>query len=354
MKKTASLILVAMLIMVTAMTSFAALGTITLGADKDTGIYLEGGLLKPGEEYKFPVLVTVDPAVGETPLTDEIFDDYHFRISNTGKGHTVDSMKLTKASGIYYLDAVIEDGYPAKQTEEQYTLKLVKKSDGKTIGESVIDFKTGFGKASDSMIDALDEGDYVEVNNDAPVFTDEQLDHIARINNYKNVTFTNGLWNYTVNITDMPSINMYNNNAGIKEILTKYENINFEFLSFLANPSFTANGEISLDVSDIAEDYGQTFYVYRYTNGTLSPITATYDVDEDTLKWRANTLGRFVISDIALSDVDIVTPEVPTTPTTPTVPEEPNPTTGVDLTAMIVALLAMATLAGATAAAKRN
>jgi hypothetical protein len=69
MKKNASLILVAMLVMVTAMTSFARVGTITLGADKDTGIYLEGGLLKPVRSTKFRCLL---PRSGsrETPLTD--------------------------------------------------------------------------------------------------------------------------------------------------------------------------------------------------------------------------------------------------------------------------------------------
>ena len=158
----------------------------------------------------------------------------------------------------------------------------------------------------DAYIDSLDTGDDVTVNNNTPVFTTEQLERIARVNNYRKVVFENDSWSYTTNVTDMKAINMIHNSNGIKEILTKYENNSFEFLTFPAGPVFKANGTMEIDVSDFAEDYNEKFFVYRYLDNKLTLINSSYDSEDEVLSFTTNTLGRFVITDKAISDAVVV------------------------------------------------
>ena len=333
MKKTLSLVLVAVMIMSIAITSFAdTSNTISLGTDSDTGISLQNSLLTPNEEYRFPVNISLE-GEGSVALTDELLKDYSIRVSNSGKGKSLESLELIKLSGVYNLVADVKAGYPASQTEEEHTLKLVKKSDGKTYGELKVEFMTGYKIVDDAVVDALDAEDYIPVDNDAPVFTEEQLERIGRVNSYKKVTFEGSNWTYNVNVTDMKDLNMLHNTKAIAEVLAKYASNSFEFLSFPAEAKFTTNGDILYDVADISESYGQNFYVYRYNNGKLSPVAASYNYEDDMLTIQTNTLGNFVITDKKLTDLVVTTPSVDggsdnndSNVTNPTI----NPNTGVN------------------------
>ncbi|MEG1774206.1 MAG: hypothetical protein RR320_05070, partial [Oscillospiraceae bacterium] len=280
MKRTLSLMLVAMMAFTLSMTSLAATDNgILLGVDNASGLSLSNGLLKPGESYRFPVEASID-GVTQT-LTDALLETHSFRISNTGKGKTVTGMKLAEIGGIYYVTAEVKAGWPAVQTEEEYAFKLVSKADGKTVSESKIGFYTGYGIADDAVIDALQNEDMIQINNNAPIFTKDQLARIARINNYKKVSFSGSNWTYKANVTDMGDINMVHNINGISEILAKYEDNSFEFLTFPAGTKFASNGTMELDVSDLTGSFNESFFVYRYLDGKLTLIPSQLDAENE-------------------------------------------------------------------------
>ena len=148
--------------------------------------------------------------------------------------------------------------------------------------------------------------DEIKVNNDTPVFTKSQLDKISTLNSNKKVTFTNDNWNYNVIVSGMKDINMLHNNKAIPEILKKYENNNFEFLTFPAGTKFTTNGTMEIDVSNYTDDFGGKFFVYRYLDGKLTLINSSYNAEDEVLSFTTNTLGRFVITDKAVNDAVVV------------------------------------------------
>ena len=167
-------------------------------------------------------------------------------------------------------------------------------------------FEAGYESVSEEFVDGLASGDDIKVNNDTPVFTAEQLEQIAKTNNYKKVSFTDGDWSFNVSINDAKAINLLHNENAIKEIVSKYEDNSFAFLTFPSGAQFKNNGTMAIDVSSYADDFGGNFFVYRYLNGALTAIEASYDAEEETLSFSTNTLGRFVITDRAISDAVVV------------------------------------------------
>ena len=323
MKRTLSLMLAVVTVMAVAMTSLAASSdAIILGNDKNTGASLSGALLKPDGEFRFPISINVDGE--EKVLTEELLTQYSIKMTNSGKGKSVEEFKLLRVSGVYYLAVDVKAGYPASQTEEEYTLKLTAKSGNKALAEQKIEFTTGHKIVDDADIDALKAEDYVELDNTTPLYTKEQLEKTARINNYRKVTFSGNNFTFSANITDMPDSNLYYSNTAVKDILSQYEDNSFEFLAFPGNPTFTTSGIIELNVEDISEAYAQKFFVYSYKDGKLTPVAASYDHEEDILSIQAKTLGQFVITDKQIGNTVVTPPSSNEGGST----GNPNPNTG--------------------------
>lgn len=326
MKKTLSILLAVMLVFSITATAFAVdpKNDIVLGVDADSGLALDGSLLKPGETYRFPVSLSIAGAEA-TPLTEELLDDYSFKISNTGEGDTITEFELDKIGGVYYITTKVKAGWPAVTTDEEYSMKLTDKSTKDAV-EVTVEFETGYQVVSDDYIASLNQEDEIDVDNDAPVFTESQLDQISDLNNNKKVTFADDNWTYTVIVSGMKDINMLHNNKAITEILNKYEDNNFEFLTFPAGTKFVTNGTVEIDVSDFAEDFEENFFVYRYLDGKLTLINSSYDADDEVLSFTTNTLGRFVITDKAVNDAVVIADNNTNTNTSENAPS--NPSTG--------------------------
>lgn len=307
MKRTFSILLAAMLSLSVAATAFAAdpKNDILLGTDADSGLVLKNSLLEPGETYRFPVSVSI---AGEaaTPLTEAMLDNYSFKISNTGKGDSMSKFVLDKVGGVYYITATVKAGWPAVTTEEEYSMKLTEKSASKKAVEVTVAFETGYKTVSDDYIASLAKEDEIKVDNNTPVFTKSQLNTISNLNNNKKVAFTDDNWNYTVIVSGMKDINLLHNNNAIAEILNKYEDNNFEFLTFPAGTKFATNGTMEIDVSGYTDDFGGKFFVYRYLDGKLTLINSSYNAEDEVLSFSTNTLGRFVITDKAVKDAVVV------------------------------------------------
>lgn len=279
---------------------------ISLEKDED-GVALESNtLLTPGKEYKFPIYV-LEEGDKKSPLTEDDLKSYNLRLEHEEGKSSLDSFKVVKESGKNYLEVKVKAGWPTKQTEVSYRMKLVAKRAGSNQVEPLdINFLTGYDFASDSMVSGLGEGDYVTADPNAPVFTKEQLERIASVNNYKKVTFANGSWTFQTSINDMDSINMLNNENAIKEIISAYPDNDFKFITFPAGTKFPGKGTLTVDVSDLEGSFNGNYHVYRYLSGKLTKLDATFVEEDETLVLETNTLGRFVITDKEIKDGTVV------------------------------------------------
>ena len=274
---------------------------VKIGADED-GVVLGDDILEPGKEYKFPVSLTVGGKA--VKITDELMDGYKFSYSKiSSKG--MSRFEIEEYKGQYYLYVEARDTVTTKPVDVKYNVKLVRKSNNLSVFTQEVKFQYGYDEADSDYINGLDEGDTVEISNDNPVITGTMFDKIAKINNYKNVTLAGNDWEFTVNVTDETTKNMVHNNAGIKEVLAKYPDQDFKFFSFPGKPSFAATGRMALDVDDIVDDF-EKMYTYRYANGTIYRINATFDGDENTLTFRTNKLDNFFVTNKFIEDGTVV------------------------------------------------
>ena len=283
--------------------------SISLSADTTRRIGLDGSLLTPGETYRFPILVSVGG--GELqPLDDTLINQYSVKVTNTGEGETMSEFAVIRVGGNYHISAKVKAGWPAVKTEEEYAIRMTNKKNRQDFAVLNVTFETGYEQASDENISQLEEGDEVVVDNTAPVYDADQLERISKRNGYKKVTFSDDGWRFTVNVNDMDAVNLVHNRNAVKEIVTKYEDHSFEFLTFPAGPRFRSSGLVEIDVSDYAEDFDGQFFLYRYLHGELTEIPVKYNSGEETLTFSTDTLGRFVITDQPITDRIVFTPSV--------------------------------------------
>ena len=327
---------------------------VKIGADED-GVVLGDDVLEPGKEYKFPVSLTVDGK--DTKITEELMDGYKFNYSKiSSKG--MSRFEIEEYKGQYYLYVEARDTVVTKPVDVKYNVKLVRKSNNLSVFTQEVKFQYGYEEANGDYISGLDKGDVVEIDNDRPVITDTQFDKIAKINDYKNVTLYGSGWEFTVNVTDESTKNMVHNNAGIKEVLAKYPDQDFKFFSFPGKPSFSATGRMALNVDDIVDDF-EKMYTYRYANGTIYRINATFDSEENTLNFRTNKLDNFFVTNKFIEDGTVVSKDdVTDSDDTTSTPDENkgNPSTGASdmINAAVAAAFAGLAGVGALAAKKRS
>lgn len=272
-------------------------------ADVDNdGAVLGTTILEPGTEYKFPVEVKIGDNF--VALADEHLKDYKFtysRVSSNG----VKTFKIDEYKGNYYLYVTVSQSTPLKPVDVKYNVKMVEKANNMTVFSQEVKFSYGYDEANGDYLNGLDKGDAIEIDNSRPVITGSQFDKIAKLNDYKNVTLSGPSWNFTVNVTDETTKNMVSSNAGIKEILSKLPDQEFKFFTFAGKPTFSATGKVALDVSDIADDY-EKLYTYRYADGKLYRLNATFNEDDQALEFRTNKLDNFVVTDKLIKDGFVV------------------------------------------------
>ena len=300
---------------------------IAIGADED-GVVLGDDILEPGTEYKFPVSMIVGGK--SVKITDENIKEFKFRYSKVStKG--MSRFEIEEYKGQYYL-----------YVESRDTMTTL------PVFSQEVKFQYGYEELGGDYIDSLDKGDSVEIDNNNPVITASQFNKIAKINDYKNVTLAGNGWEFTVNVTDETTKNLVHSNAGIKEILAKFPDQDFKFFTFGGKPTFAGTGKLSLDVDDIVDDFDK-MYTYRYADGKLYRINATFDADENTLSFRTNKLDNFLVTNELIKDGTVVT-EVDNDSSSSDKEENTdknNPTTGANDMINVAVMAAIASLAAA-------
>ena len=317
----------------------------------DEGSLRSETILEPGKEYRFPAYVEVGGK--QVAISDELLKDYKFtytRVSASG----VKTFKIEEYKGNYYLFVEVKDTTPAKPVDVKYNVKLVRKSNNLSVFSQEVKFSYGYDESNDDYINDLDKGDIVEIDNDRPVITKEQFNKIAKLNDYKNVTLAGAGWQFTVNVTDETTKNMVFTNAGVKEIMAKYPDQDFKFFRFGGKPSFNSTGKVALDVSDIVDDY-ENLNLYRYANGRVYQLNASYNAADETLEFRTNKLDTFFVTDKAIKDGTVIDENIVSDGNSVNT-DKNNPGTGAGdmINAAVMAGIASLAAAGAIAANKKS
>ncbi len=321
-------------------------------SDED-GTVLGEDLLEPGREYRFPAYVEFGGQRAKVAVSDELLKDYKFNYTRvTASG--VKTFKIEERKGVYYLIIETKDTTPTKPVDVKYNVKLVRKSNNISVFSQEVKFSYGYDESNDDYINDLDKGDIVEIDNNRPVITKEQFNKIAKLNDYKNVTLAGAGWQFTVNVTDETTKNMVFTNAGVKEIMAKYPDQDFKFFRFGGKPSFNSTGKVALDVSDIVDDY-KNLNLYRYANGRVYQLNASYNAADETLEFRTNKLDTFFVTDKAIKDGTVIDENIVSDGNSVNT-DKNNPGTGAGdlINAAVMAGIASLAAAGAIAANKKS
>lgn len=260
--------------------------------------------LLPDREYRFPVLAQEE---GESlaQLTEEGLEGKRFTAAVRKGSSAIQTPELETEDGKCYLVVRTKANYATKPTDVEFQARLIDKSSGRELGRTTAGLTVGFPAMSDSTIDNMAEGDALMVDNEAPIVTAKQFDKLAKLNSYRAVTLSGDQWEYDVLVTDLSARNLYATNAAFPEIVQKYEGAEFKFLTFPGAPDFGVQGELSISVADVEDDFDGVYYLYRYLGGKLFYLNSQYDEGEGTVTFRPSQLGAYVITDRKLTDLAV-------------------------------------------------
>ncbi len=353
-------------------------GELFLADTKEGHIVGNDTWLQPGKTYKFDVYLTT--GTGTAQSQNEIItnsarllnkDDIgngnvKFRIKSGSGRSAIQSTrvrtKTTNRKTTYQVEIVTRDVYGTKLNDVEYELSATVSGKNaamtKAPAVALNTFKVGFATIDDDMTDVGEEGTLI-ISNTAPVVLKDQFTDIAQSANYKNIYVEGeeGNWSFKGKVAGMKDTNFYYDHEPDTDLMNKFPDQEFKFLTFRGGVNFPTTGEMRIDVSDVSDVFN-TMYAYLHRDGKLTAINGTYDSATDELVFRTNHLGRFIISNERITDTSIV-PEEPA-PEEP-LPEPPlpvppsgtgNPATGtpVDMTMA----LGLVTLAAAALVGKKN
>lgn len=310
MKKFVSIFLAACALSTMSVTAFAQQAQ-AVNVTSDEQIKLSFGeekfdeLLLPGETYVYPLYI--EQADGtHAPLTDEHLDELRLRAEVKDENSSIVSFEVEEENDAYQLEVTTEAGWPTAQDEVEGVIKAVKRSNGKVVGSVDADLTVGYPTISDEALEAAKDGEYVFVESATPVISTKQFEALDEYVDGGKVTFTNGMWTYEVRVSGQEAVNMLYNERAIREVSSKFEDQNFMYVSFPGGPAFDFTGTMTIDVSEVMEDFGGNFHVYRYLRGVLEKIDATVDADNETVSFETKNLGRFVLTDKEIADGTVV------------------------------------------------
>lgn len=280
---------------------------LVFGADKNQDNAVIGEtILEPGVEYRFPVSMVFEGKA--FPMKEEMLKDMRLTYSKLSST-AVKTFKIEAYKDGYYLTVELKDSIPNEIVDVKYNVKLVRRDSKLSVFSQEVKFQYGYGEHNDDKINGLDKGDEIEISNASPVITKEQFERIAKVNDYRNVTLVGPSWTFEVNVTDEGTKNLLSNNAGTKEILSRFPEQEIKFFNFPDSPSFSAAGKIALDVDDIVDDF-EEMHAYRFANGKLYALKTTLNEDTNMLEFRTNKLDSFIVTDKEIKDGFTVKDEV--------------------------------------------
>lgn len=267
------------------------------------GVDVTGEGLRPGQEYRFPILVQYEDEVPSHLREAEL--EGRQLIATIQEGGTVLAAPRTVIDGgRCYLVVETKASYGTKPTQTEVLVRLRDQATGEELSQDTARLEVGSLRMEDTAAD-IGEGEAVPIDNSRPVVTAGQFRQLAEGNHWRAVTLNGEGWKYTVNVTGLGERNLYSTAAVMPELVEKYPEREFRFLSFPGAPDFETQGTLTVDVSDIVGEFGGDFYLYRKLGDRLYYLKSQYDEAEGTLEFRPSQLGSYVITDQELGDLEL-------------------------------------------------
>lgn len=347
MKRIISALTAALMLALMTIPALAQVNGIFLGSDEN-GVNILNDLLRPGEEYCFPVLIAVDGAP-PVNLTAADIEGSRLKVRVSAGGNAVESVTVEEKNGLAYV-CVTPGGKGTTQTMSA-TLRVnyVSRESGQNV-TVLPELKVGYSVMSDDRIAELDPGEFLETDNQNPIVVPAQWDALSELNDYREVTLHGNGWRYTVNTANLGKRNMLMTHDPVMELVKKYPDRSMHFVGFPGAPDFEVGGKLTLDVSELAEEYDHDFYLYRCAYGKLYPLKYSYDRDAAEITIRPTQLSTYLITDRAISLDDNTPNEDSSVGSESISPEAPgqdgNPNTGSTGGVIVAYIAAMVSLAG--------
>jgi len=280
------------------LTAFAQTGEISLGLT-DNGVNLYGGVLSPGEQYLFPIKISVD---GSFPveLTPQQCEGKSLVVTYSKGQNAIAETSVKEISGRFYLSVTPKVSVPSANAA--LTLSLRDDKSGETESSATANFSVAFGGImADSKLDGLTAGESLVIDKSSPVITPSQTAKLFEINSGAYTVSGDG-WSLALSSPVKNNINMFWSDSPIPDVARAFGKNNLKFISFTGSPNLGQSGRVSVDVSYEMADFGENFYLYRYLDGVLYNYDSQLNKEDATLNFNAEKLGCYVISDKKITD----------------------------------------------------
>ena len=287
MKKLLSFMLAAVLAVGAASVAFASErdSAVVLTIENSDGIALEGALLHPEKEYRFPLMLTEK---GETrPLIPDDLDRYSLSVTALSGKDAMAEAGILESGRQMVLSLTPAAVRSASAAAVSYRITL-RDQQGAALSQSTLSWKVGWPAAADESI-----GTATVIDPSAPVLTEKQLSHIQQLTGSGKASFLGNGWQYDVRLLSQPAVNFAVSGKAIKDITDRWADADFLFYDFLGRPSFDFSGTLTLDASALGTD---TPYLYRYLDGVLYSLRFTENGD-GTVSLSTKEPGCYAISD---------------------------------------------------------
>ena len=295
MKKILSLVLAVVILAASAQAAFGAELSVRLADARQEG-------LRPGEEYRFPLMIRYEDEV-PSHLRKEEGEGKRFSLAIQSGEEFILPPRIEMEKGRYYLTVNTKPIYDTKLAQAEILVRLQEEDTGKELGRDTVRFE--IGSPAMKALDDLPAGEAVRVSNAAPVLTAGHFKTLSEKNEGEDVTLAGPGWEYTVDVSGLEEQNLYSTAAVVPEVLEKYPEQEFRFLSFPGNPDFQTPGTLVIDVSDLTDSYGEEFYLYRCLGDRLYYLRSQYDPEGETLSFQPSQLGSYVFTDRKIGDMEL-------------------------------------------------
>lgn len=351
MKKIFCIMTVLSLLTVGAVPACAAVNGIFLGSDQN-GVNILNDRLLPGDEYYFPVLI----AMGDLPpmqMTAEDLKRSKLEVRVATGGKALSDATIEEKNGLAYV-RILSGGKGTVQ-ELTSTVRINYRS-GDT-GENITvtpEIRIGYDPMPEEAIAALEPGEFLEIDNLVPIVNAKQWNELSRLNEHRAVTLSGPGWRFTVNTSNLGKRNMVVDHQPIMELTKKYPDHQMHFIGFPGSPDFDVTGKLWLDVSELADEYNEDFYLYRCAYGRIYPLKFDYDKDAAEISFRPSQLSTYLITDREIRGFSSST-EPDSSGANDNAPPQQNPDTGepVGFPALLIAMVSLAGLGALTVTKRR-
>ncbi len=293
MKRFIGLIIFAVMISNMVLPVSAVVNGVYVGSD-DSGNNIINTTLQPSSEYYFPLLIGVE-GLPLLQATNEDMARNHLVAYIVDDNNGLETAEIIEMNNLAYL--YVKTG--ADDSTEEVSSRVCveyKSVDSSADIKAIPTISVSYSAMSQEYLDSLLPGDIVEIDSKTPLVTSEQMEKLAKLNDYQPVTFVGEGWRYEAQVTESGDINFAIDNAQVEKIVENNPDSKLSFFSFSAQPRFLVHGKLAIDISDIIDEVGEDFYLYRYAYNNLYPLKYEHSQDVNEISINTNLLGSYVIS----------------------------------------------------------